>query len=417
MGQDARNERGSKESTVRRYLKQAKKLAAREKAAEFERIDGPRESEPFGGRSGKRARKSRPSDPRGHGKDGSEPGSEPQGAPSSTSEGDSWAGDYEDAPEFERIRKSAKKGRRRATPGRTRMSGTVTAVDRGLVSVLVKDLGLIRARPLQLALPDPDQTPVVGDVVDLSERRDVFRVEAVHPRRTVLRRADPSGRGVARVIAANVELGVIVVPATDPHPGLVERMRIALDRGGVLAQVVVNKVDLVDDVRREEVRLGLAFLEEEGQPAIETSVMTREGIDRLRAAMAGRTCVFIGHSGVGKSTLLNALDPAHQRSTADVREGDGKGRHTTTRSELTELDDGTRVIDTPGVRAFGLHEVSEADVQEHFAELGVLPCRFRDCRHLGDDGCAADQAAANGEVDVDRLTRFRRVVRSLEEAP
>ena len=244
-----------------------------------------------------------------------------------------------------------------------------------------------------------------------------FRLFEVLPRRTSLSRPDPRNPRRQRVIAANVDVVVQVVSLRRPplRTALIDRCLIAVERGGAAGLICVNKVDLVrgGENRRRE----LAPLEpyrDLGLEVVICSALTGEGVDAIRRHLAGRTAVFVGHSGVGKSSLLNALDPDLDIHTRTVS-GFGRGRHTTTRSRLYNLEGGIRVIDTPGIREFGLFELEAAELPLYFPEF--LPqagaCRFNDCRHREEPDCAVRAAVAGGEIRPARYETYLRILDSL----
>jgi ribosome biogenesis GTPase len=241
----------------------------------------------------------------------------------------------------------------------------------------------------------------VGDEVDIAEDRIV----AVAPRRTTLSRPDPNDDRAERVLAANIDTVVIVSSAGAPpfRPGLIERVLIAVERGGAVPVVCVNKIELLsgaDDLSE------LAAIRETGVRVIETSCATGAGIVELRAAIRARLCVFTGHSGVGKSSLINALFPALHYATGATGK---KGRHTTTSSCLHEDDDGTRIIDTPGIRQFGLWRVRPGELRHYFPEFAELAagCRFSNCTHTHEPECAVRDAS------LPRYSRYLRLLGSL----
>lgn len=289
--------------------------------------------------------------------------------------------------------------------------GTVTAVHRNTIEV--------DGRPARLGgdlLLDPAARPVVGDVVALAATDGPPRVLAVEPRRTQLARPDPGAPGRLLVLAANVDVAVIVVAARDPapKPGLIDRALVALHQSGVGPVVCVNKVDLLGDEGRDELAAMLLPYRELGVPVHGCSASTGEGLAALRAVLHGRAAVFLGHSGVGKSSLLNALDPGSARRVGAVRAGDGKGRHTTTTASLCRFGDGGTAIDTPGVRAFGLARPSADDLRAAFAEFEPFAtgCRFADCTHVGEPQCGVRDAAAAGRLPAARYASYLRIVRS-----
>lgn len=254
----------------------------------------------------------------------------------------------------------------------------------------------------------------VGDEVAFSTTAGPCRIEALLPRRSVLARPDPGHPARELVLAANVDVAVIVVAATDPplRPGLIDRMLLALGRGGVGAIVCVNKVDLLTTAEHDALAQTLAPYAELGVPVLACSATTGVGIHELRQLVAGRTCVFAGHSGVGKSSVLNALDPPGERNVGSVRAHDGKGRHTTTGSSLRTLADGTRVIDTPGVRAFGLDDLDRSELEAGFPDFAAFAraCHYPDCTHVHEPACAVRDAAEHGALPSARYASYRRIV-------
>ncbi len=243
------------------------------------------------------------------------------------------------------------------------------------------------------------------------------RVEAILERRTCLSRPDPGNPNRDLVIAANIDLAVIVVAAKDPalHPGLIDRILLGLSRGNVDPAICVNKLDLVNDRERESLQTILAPYSELGIPVFMSSAATLSGLKSLRIHLAGKTCVFVGHSGVGKSSILNVLDAEGARTTGDLR-GDGKGRHTTTRSSLRELGDDTRVIDTPGIRAFGLERLDPGEVREGFRDFAPFSgrCRYGDCTHVHESECGVREAVDRRDLPRARYESYLRILESLK---
>lgn len=326
-----------------------------------------------------------------------------------------WDDEDDDVPTFQRIRKpSSIPGARAGLPEADEADCLVVGVESG--RVLVESHGeVVEARMLPEFVVRGAVT--VGDLVALEETRGGSpRVIAIAPRRNALTRTDPANPHEERVIAANVDLAVIVLA---PHEGAVregmaDRIRVALAPHGVDDLLVVNKVDLLASAERGVLDERLAAHTDNGREAIAVSALTGEGVEALREALAERTVVFVGPSGVGKSTLLNVIDPSIERATGEVREKDGKGRHTTTSSRLVRLAGGMRLIDTPGVRQFGLGPLDLDDLRVAFPELVVraTDCRFSDCRHLGEDGCALDEAGRSDPHLAERLGAWRRILES-----
>jgi ribosome biogenesis GTPase len=239
----------------------------------------------------------------------------------------------------------------------------------------------------------------------------------VLPRASRLIRPDPHDPRLERVLAANVELVLVVAALREPRlsVGLVERVVLATQRGGAVPLVVATKLDLCADA---EALASLAPLRATGVDVVACSAKTGAGIDELRARVAGRLCALVGHSGVGKSSLLNALDPALALAEGRVRAADGKGRHTTTASSLHRLADGTRLIDTPGVREFGLWGMTRAELGAAFPDVAAAAerCRFRDCTHDHEPDCAVRAAATSGALSDARYRSYLRILATLDRA-
>jgi len=215
-----------------------------------------------------------------------------------------------------------------------------------------------------------------GDEVALRHEK----VAALSPRRTTLTRTDPGNPHRELLIAANVDLLLIVAPILDPpfRPGLVDRYLIAAAHGGIRPILCLNKTDLCSDTSPADIF---------PIPKVRCSALTGKGIDELRDLIEGNLAVLAGHSGAGKSSLLNALTKRTHASVGDLNADTGKGRHTTTASRLYTLENGGRIIDTPGIRELGLGPVSRAELLAAFPEFAAAQCRFADCLHCDEPGC------------------------------
>ena len=275
------------------------------------------------------------------------------------------------------------------------VAGRVVRQDRGWVQVARSD-GVHGAR----TRADRVGTPVVGDWVVVVDDE----VAAVLERRGVLRRADPVGEG-EQVLAANLDRVLVVAGLDRPvKAGRIQRAAAQAWDAGAEPTVVLTKADLVDDP--EAMRATVAA-EHPGTDVVAVSSRTGQGIDDLARLLGGDTVVLLGESGAGKSSLLNALAGADVALTGDVRAFDAKGRHTTTRRELHLLPGGGIVVDTPGIRAIGLFVDPEA-IDAAFSDIDDLSsqCRFNDCTHDHEPGCAVRAAVEAGELSAERLAAF-----------
>lgn len=257
----------------------------------------------------------------------------------------------------------------------------------------------------------------VGDQVEVDRRSDDSAIiQAVRPRRTKLSRPDPGAANRERVIVANVDVVVIVVSVVSPplHPRLIDRYLIAIGRGGAQAAICVNKAELLDPETLREELAALRPYRALGLPIAICSATEGRGSDELRTMISGQVSAFVGHSGVGKSSLLNSLRPDLGLEVGAVSAGNRRGAHTTTRSTMWDLGGGTRIIDTPGVRSFGLWNLEAADLPWYFPEFAsVRRCKFRDCRHTHEPGCAVKEAVDAGEISRDRYETYLRILDSL----
>ena len=253
-----------------------------------------------------------------------------------------------------------------------------------------------------------------GDRVLVETEEDEPIIRAVAPRGSRLSRPSTRHHDVAeQVIAANIDHLIVVAAAAEPpfRAGLVDRYLIAAQTGGVEPLLCINKMDLVDE-RPEEATL----YESLGVRVFYTSATTGAGLDELRDALRGTVSVLSGHSGVGKSSLLNALDPDLTLHTQPISDHSKRGQHTTTLSRLYELDGNIRIIDTPGIRALGLWGVSPEEVTYYFPDLAehAAACKFRDCTHTHEPECAIRSGVEAGDISEPRYESYLRIRASLE---
>ena len=261
------------------------------------------------------------------------------------------------------------------------------------------------------------KSPVaVGDRVTVTRTApERGAVEQVEPRQSTLSRPSNQSGRVEHVMAANIDRVAIVASADDPafNPALVDRILVVVEYSDLEALILVNKMDLVEEPP-PEVEAYRAI----GYEVICTSAIRGDGIDDLRKALAGRTTLVTGHSGVGKSSLLNAVQAGLGLAVGEVNEYTGRGTHTTTASVWIPLKEGGAVVDTAGVREFGLYGVPKRDLPWLFKDIAALApgCRFPDCSHTHEPECAVQEALVDGELAPSRFDSYLRILESLEEA-
>lgn len=275
---------------------------------------------------------------------------------------------------------------------------------------------------LEHALPD-DARPTVGDWVVVEPAEPVGRIQHVLERQNVLRRVGVDGTSRAQNLAANVDLCCVVSALSDGdhhvrrralNPRRIERYLITAENCRIPALVLVNKADVVS---AEEAEAAVAELRDAlpGARVLLVSAQTGQGLAELSAELsAGSSAVLLGSSGVGKSTLVNALLGAEQQRVSAERADDARGRHTTTERQLLKLASGALLIDTPGMRELALW--ADADTEPSaFSDIEQLAegCRFRDCKHQGEPGCAVAAAVEAGALAEERLAQARKLEREL----
>ncbi|MEU7497768.1 ribosome small subunit-dependent GTPase A [Streptomyces griseofuscus] len=292
------------------------------------------------------------------------------------------------------------------------LPGRVVRVDRGQCDVVTAD-GAVRADTAFVTPHDPMRVVCTGDWVAVEAGGNPRYVRAYLPRRTAFVRSTSSKRSDGQILAANVDHAVVAVSlAVELDLGRVERFLALAWESGAQPVVVLTKADLVTDP------VTLAHLVQDventapGVPVVAASAHCGDGLDILRALVGDGTSVLLGQSGAGKSTLANALIGEDVMDVRAARDVDGKGRHTTTTRNLLALPGGGVLIDTPGLRGVGLYD-AESGVGQVFAEIEGLAerCRFHDCAHESEPGCAVRAAVDGGELPVRRLESYRKLIR------
>ncbi|WP_020118958.1 ribosome small subunit-dependent GTPase A [Streptomyces canus] len=292
------------------------------------------------------------------------------------------------------------------------LPGRVVRVDRGQCDIVTAD-GMLRADTAFVTPNDPMRVLCTGDWAVVEPAGNPRYVRTYLPRRTAFVRSTSSKRSEGQILAANVDHAIVAVSlAVELDLGRIERFLALAWESGAQPVVVLTKADLVPDAAT------LAHLVQDvettapGVPVLTVSALDGEGLDVLVAVVSGGTSVLLGQSGAGKSTLANALIGEDMMTVQATRDADGKGRHTTTTRNLLALPGGGVLIDTPGLRGVGLWD-AETGVAQVFSEIEELgrKCRFHDCAHESEPGCAVLAAIDSGELPERRMESYRKLIR------
>ena len=239
-------------------------------------------------------------------------------------------------------------------------------------------------------------------------------VIAVEPRTSALTRTAFDGR--ERPIVANISQLVIVLAANPPPAGyLLDQYLVAAEHAGVGGVIALNKADLLNAESRAQFVADYAHYDDLGYPIVQISAKTEHGLDPLRDRLCGETSILVGQSGVGKSSLINALIPHEQAWEGALSDATGLGRHTTSATTLYALESGGELIDSPGVRSFRLGDIDRETLARGFREFVPLlgRCRFHNCAHLNEPGCAIAAATEAGDIHPERLASYRHMARAI----
>jgi ribosome biogenesis GTPase / thiamine phosphate phosphatase len=266
--------------------------------------------------------------------------------------------------------------------------------------------------------PDENRKLAVGDrvVVEIDSRGSHWSIDEILPRHSQLARRAPGGGQGERIVAANVDQVVVVFAATkpEPHRRMLDRFLVIAEANSLDSRVVINKIELADRPRTEEQFSDYAGA---GYPVHFTSVKQRIGLEDLHRELEGRTSVLTGPSGVGKSSLMNSMYPGLDLRVGEISESVNKGRHTTVGALLHPLPDSGYVVDTPGLREIGTWGLASAHLDECFREFRefIPSCRFANCTHRVEPGCAVREAVESGAVSAERYDSYLRLREEIEQ--
>jgi ribosome biogenesis GTPase len=267
----------------------------------------------------------------------------------------------------------------------------------------------------------------VGDEVDIepeNELEETATITAIRDRKNYINRQSPRFKHQHHIIAANIDQSMLIATLKEPKTsqGFIDRFLVASEMYHVPSILVFNKSDLYRNKELEKFEAWKQMYEKIGYRVILASMKDQIGLEEIKAVLKNKITLISGHSGVGKSSLLNSLLPELNLKTQDVSGWSGKGLHTTTFAEMFDLPpdndrDGGKVIDTPGMREFGLVDVSRQELSHYFPEMRerLNDCQFNNCVHINEPGCAIKKAVEEGEIDAERYISYLSILNSIED--
>ncbi len=261
----------------------------------------------------------------------------------------------------------------------------------------------------------------VGDKVDV-EKEDTKEgdvvITGIHERKNYITRQSPHNRHQHHIIASNLDQSLLFATLRDPKTsqGFIDRFVVASEAYHVPAIIVFNKLDLYKKKELEKLDELKFMYERNGYKVLSMSLMQQEGIDEVKNLLYNKITLLSGHSGVGKSSFINIVFPGLLLKTQDVSDWSGKGLHTTTFAEMFDLPGGGKIIDTPGLREFALMDIEKNELSHYFPEMKSLitECRFNNCMHIDEPGCAVKQAIEEGKISADRYISYLNILGTID---
>jgi ribosome biogenesis GTPase len=262
----------------------------------------------------------------------------------------------------------------------------------------------------------------VGDIVDFEledENEQTVIITKIHDRRNYINRQSPRAKHQHHIVAANLDQSLMIATLKEPRTslGFIDRFLVASEMYHVPAIIIFNKIDLYKEKDLDKLEEIKDIYEKIGYKVLGMSAKTNEGVKEVKESLRHKTSLLSGHSGVGKSTFINAILPNLKIKTQDVSGWSGKGLHTTTFAEMFDLPFDGHIIDTPGMREFGLVDVDRQELSGYFPEMRerLVNCQFNNCLHINEPGCAIKDAVIEGEISEDRYVSYVNILESIPE--
>jgi ribosome biogenesis GTPase len=262
----------------------------------------------------------------------------------------------------------------------------------------------------------------VGDEVEMVEENEVEKtttITEIHERRNYIARSSPHNKRQHHIVASNLDQTLLFATLREPRTssGFIDRFLVSAEAYHIPAIIVFNKCDLYRKKEEEQYENLHEMYTAIGYRVLQISLQTGQGVENLEEVLRDKTTLLSGHSGVGKSTFINTLFPDRKLRTQEVSGWSGKGLHTTTFAEMFDLPFGGRIIDTPGIREFGITNMSRQELSHYFPEMrALLPdCQFNNCMHINEPGCAVKDAAEHGRIAMERYISYYSILETIDD--
>lgn len=262
----------------------------------------------------------------------------------------------------------------------------------------------------------------VGDIVEMeleNELESTATITGIDDRKNYIARISPHNKNQHHIVASNLDQTILFATVRDPKTsqGFIDRFLVSSEAYHVPAVIVFNKADVYKKKEQEKFEEFKSIYETIGYKVFLASVVNNQGVDEVKAILHNKITLLSGHSGVGKSSLINAIFPELNLRTKEVSDWSGKGMHTTTFAEMFDLPMGGKVIDTPGLREFGIVDITKQELSHYFPEMRkrLNICQFNNCMHINEPGCAVKDALDKGDIHVDRYVSYLSILETIDD--